>query len=96
MAKIPLEAPVQESIGTQKAWRKVEKEWFKESPEIYYYATPYLKLIREKREWSLRDMAKRANISVNYYHDFERGIKRAKVGFVNKIRNAINNSRGTR
>jgi ribosome-binding protein aMBF1 (putative translation factor) len=72
-----------------KAWRKVPSYFFAEVPETFYLATPYLKMVRENREWSLRDMAERAGISVNYYHDFERGKRRASEEFVEKIRRAL-------
>lgn len=71
------------------AWRKVSKRLFKEIPETYYLATPYLASIRHEREWSLRDMAERAHVSVTYYHDFERGRVRASKEFIEKIRKAI-------
>jgi len=80
---------VEENLTDMEAWRVIPKKWFKKEPETYYVATPYLKLVREKREWSLRDLATRANISVNYYHDFERGKVRAKEEFVRKIMKAF-------
>lgn len=71
------------------AWRKIDKKLFKEIPETYYLATPFLASIRHERNWSLRHMAEKAGVSVTYYHDFERGRVRASKEFIEKIRIAI-------
>lgn len=81
---------VKEKLEDMKLWRHIKKTLFREIHETYYLATPYLQLARQERGWTLEEMSKRAKVNKNFYHDFERGLKRAKLPFIIKIQNALN------
>jgi len=81
---------VEEDLNNMQAWRKIDKKLFFLVPETYYLATPYLRLLRDERNWSIREISERAGVSTTYYHKFEQGKVRAGEDFIKKIRKVFN------
>lgn len=71
-------------------WRKVPEKMFREVRETFYLSTPYLKATRLDFGYSLREMAEKAGIALDFYHKFERGQVKARQEYIDKITAVFN------